>query len=251
MIYKHGKHVIELFDSIQDLPILRFQRFNKYQMIASEIGNTFEDYDARMQKIIQFLKKDMKNEAIQELENKRQCVFNAFNEFTPLGKSFATLVKRIDNVDYENFTPDSLDRCLQHLEKIGLDNKSAIDKLQELKKKIETELVVYYPQYFPKNGNTQQTALRIKRINSQLDSIIDSEVSQEKVIFEIEKEILENDKPNIWNVWKKGNMERVLEVDFQKFAISVTEQTSTELEKMSTFRFYATVEYLTEKNKKK
>jgi len=91
MIYKHEKHEIELFDSIHDLPILRFQRFNKYQMIASEIGNTFTDYDARMQKTIQFLKKDMKAEAIQELENQRQCVFNAFNEFTPLGKSFASI----------------------------------------------------------------------------------------------------------------------------------------------------------------
>lgn len=250
MIYKHGKHEIELFDSIHDLPILRFQRFNKYQMIASEIGNTFADFDQREQKAMQFIRKGMKEEALQEMENRRQAVFNAFNEFTPIGKSFAILVKRINSKNYETFTPDNLDVCLEHLERIGLGNKSAIDKLQEVKKKIETELVVYFPVYFPKNENTEMTALRVKRINSQLDSIINPEVSQEENTFSIEREILEHDKPNIWNVHKKGNMERVLEVDFQKFGISVTQQTGTKLEEMSTFKFYASVEFLTEKNSK-
>ena len=134
MIYKHGKHEIEIFDSIHNLPILRFQRFNKYQMIASEVGNTFADYDQRTLKALQFLQKGMKDEAIQELENRRQTVFNAFNEFTPVGKSFAILVKRIDNVVYDTFSPDDLDRCLLHLEKIGLGTKEAIETLQEVQK---------------------------------------------------------------------------------------------------------------------
>lgn len=248
MICKHGKHEIEMFDSIHSLPILRFQRFNKYQMIASEIGNTFADYDQRSQKALQFIQKGMKNEAIQELENRRQTVFNAFNEFTPVGKSFAILVKRIDGVIYDTFTPDDLDRCLEHLEKIGLDNKTAINKLQEVKKKIETELGVYYPDFFPKNGNKEQTALRMRRVNVMLDSIIEKKID-EKSLFEVEKEILESDKPNVWNVHKKGNMERVLEVEFQKFAISVIEKTKQDLSSLTTFTFYATVEHLKEKHK--
>lgn len=135
MIYKHGKHEIELFDSIHNLPILRFQRFNKYQMIASEIGSTFQDYDQRTVKALQFIQKGMKEEAIQELENRRQTVFNAFNEFSPIGKSFAVLVKRIDKTEYDDFSPDNLDRCLEHLERIGLGTINAIESLREVKKK--------------------------------------------------------------------------------------------------------------------
>lgn len=150
MICKHGKHEIEMFDSIHSLPILRFQRFNKYQMIASEIGNTFSDYDQRSQKALQFIQKGMNNEAIQELENRRQTVFNAFNEFTPVGKSFAILIKRIDNVVYDTFTPDDLDRCLEHLEKIGLDNKTAIEKLQEVKKKSKRNWLFIIQTFFQK-----------------------------------------------------------------------------------------------------
>ena len=87
MVYKFKNHEIEIYDSIQNLPVLRFQKFNKYQMIASEIGNDFADYDKRTEKALAFLHKNMVQEAIQELNNRRQTVFNAYNEFTPIGKS--------------------------------------------------------------------------------------------------------------------------------------------------------------------
>lgn len=148
MIYKHGKHEIELFDSIHNLPILRFQRFNKYQMTASEIGNTFEDYDQRTSKALQFIRKGMNEEAIQELENRRQTVFYAYNEFSPMGKSFAVLVKRIDKTYYEDFSPDNLDRCIEHLEKIGLGNATSIEKLKEVKKKSKRNWSFIIPNFF-------------------------------------------------------------------------------------------------------
>lgn len=249
MIYKHGKHEIELLDSIHNLPILRFQRFNKYQMIASEVGNTFADYDQRTQKALQYLQKGMVKEAIQELENRRQTVFNAYNDFTPYGKSFAVLVKRIDGEIYNDFSPDNIDRCLEHLERIGLGNKDAISKLVEVKKKLETELVVYFSEFFPKNGNKEQTALRVRRANLMVDAVINQK-EDKKGIFDIEKEILENDPPHVWNVWKSGNMERVLEVEFHKFAIAVTERSRQDLNNISTFTFYSTVEHLKEQNPK-
>ena len=165
MVYKHGKHEIELFDSIHNLPILQFQRFNKYQMQSVEIGSTFADYDDRTSKILQFLQKKMVKEAIEEMENRRQTVFNAFNDFSPSGKTLAILVKRIDKKEYNTFAPDDLDRCLKHLERIGLGTTDAMDHMKEVKKKMETELVVYFPNFFPKNGNLDQTSMRYKRMN--------------------------------------------------------------------------------------
>jgi len=150
MIYKHENHEIELFDSIHDLPIMRFQKYNKYLMQASEVGNTLEDYDEKTLKAVQFLKKNMLAEAIQEFENRRQCVFNALNEFSPQGKAFAVLVKRIDKIEYKDFTPDSLDRCLVHLDKIGLGNATSIEKLKEVKKKSKQNFMSIFQKLFRK-----------------------------------------------------------------------------------------------------
>jgi len=110
--------------------------------------------------------------------------------------------------------------------------------------------LVYYPKFFPKNQNQDQIALRAKRIDYLCDLIIDKKESLKDNIYDVEKEILESDKPNIWNVNIEDNMERVLEVDFNKFAVQVTELSNQTIENLSTFRFYATVEYLKEKNKK-
>lgn len=71
----------------------------------------------------------------------------------------------------------------------------------------------------------------------------------DKQLYETEKELLEMDKPNVWNVWQGKNMERALEVDFQKFGIAVTELSAQSLAEISTFTFYATVEHLKEKHK--
>ena len=112
-------------------------------------------------------------------------------------------------------------------------------------------MVVYYPNFFPKNGNKEQTALRVKRIDILCDNIIDQDVPDNGGLYKTEREILQHDKPNIWNVWKDENMERVLEVDFQKFAISVTEISNQRIDDITTFTFYATVEHLKEKFKPK
>lgn len=112
-------------------------------------------------------------------------------------------------------------------------------------------MVIYFPAFFPKGGNRQQVALRVRRVQAMLESIIDKESKQDDAIFSIEKEILESDKPNIWNAWTPGNMERVLEVEFRKFGIAVMEHSSESIEKITTFTFYSTVEHLKEKFAKK
>lgn len=249
MIYKFGKHTIELFDSIETLPILRFQRFNKYQMQSIEIGNTFEDYDQRTMKTLQFLQKGMTQEAIMELENRRETVFKAYNDFTPHGKSFAVMVKRIDDKHYSTFTDENINKCLDHLERIGFTQKESINQLKEVKKKIEIQLSVYFPALFPKNGNLEVVALRIKKVNASLDDIIEQSESTKKNVFNIEKELLEQAKPNVWNMWKTDNMERVLEVDFYKYFIATTGNVTNPKE-MMTFAFYANVVRLMDKKPK-
>lgn len=85
------------------------------------------------------------------------------------------------------------------------------------------------------------------------DSIIenDNEEKHNKIIYGLEKEILQTVKPNIWNVHVEGNMEQKIEVDFRLFAISVVDYLGSNLETISVFDFYTSVKYLKNKFKKK
>lgn len=96
----------------------------------------------------------------------------------------------------------------------------------------------------------EKTSLRIKRVNAMMSEIITGN-KKDNEIYNIEKQILEQSKPNSWNVYIDGNMEKRLEVDFQKFGVAVVELTGLDLDKISTFSFYASVEYLKEKHKSK
>ena len=134
MIVICGKHEIELYDSVQNMNIFRFQKFNKYQMYACEIGSTFEDYDQRTAEVYKFLQKGMVAEAMQSLNNRRQLVFNAFSEFKPTGKALAILVKRIDKRKYTDISSDGLDQVLKRLDEIGFTYEQTIDGLNDVKK---------------------------------------------------------------------------------------------------------------------
>lgn len=250
MELKINGHTIVLHDNTQNLPILKFQKLNKYMMISNEVGNTFEDYDARMAKALSFLQKDMVSEAIQELSNQRQMVFNAFNEYTPKGKAFAVLVKSIDGIEYKGTSPSDFDKVLEHLNDIGFGQADSVEKLLELKKKLDLELQVYFPSIF-KNQNLNVSGLRINRMNIILDAIINQQKDIDKdSVYKVEKEILQNDKPNSWNIHQEENMEKVMEVDFHKFAVEVAKEKGLSIEDVSTFTFYASYESLMEKNLK-
>lgn len=135
MIYEVGKHRVELFDSIEGMSILRFQKFNKYMMQQNEVGSTFEDYDQSTIKAIEFIRHGMNEEAIQELNNRRQTVYNAYNNNCIYSMALSCLVKRIDNKYYSDIDDNKLEEVARHLDSIGLSYKDGKLILEEVKKK--------------------------------------------------------------------------------------------------------------------
>lgn len=57
--------------------------------------------------------------------------------------------------------------------------------------------------------------------------------------------------PNVWNINEPGNMEIEMEVEFEKLLIAVSEFTNEDIDELSTYRFYALISYLEDKNKSK
>lgn len=79
--------------------------------------------------------------------------------------------------------------------------------------------------------------------------ILNPNEQSKELLYNLGKQMLEMRKPNVWNVFQPENMEIMMEVDFEKFLIAVSEHTNEKIDDISTFRFYALIDFLKEKYK--
>jgi len=130
-----NEHKIEFFDTPEKLPIKRFQKFNKFFMIGLEVGSDFTDYQRRTSSAIEYLKKDEKDLAIKELNNREQMIWNLFSEYSPSGMALAVLVKSINGVEYKDYDEENLEKILDKLEECGYSQENLKETIDEVKKK--------------------------------------------------------------------------------------------------------------------
>lgn len=131
---KLGKHNIEFFESIDSLPFCRFNAFNKYVMLDSELGSDVMAFDKKVGKIFQFLGKEMVAEAKGEMYNLRNVYHNIITENNVRGLAFACLIRKIDGVPVVDFTSENLNQILKKLSDWGLEIGYVKNKTDDVKK---------------------------------------------------------------------------------------------------------------------
>jgi hypothetical protein len=135
MNVKVGKFELELFDSIDKLPFERFNSFNKYVMLDSELGATVQDFDKVTVRVYEFISKEMYEEAKNELLNLRIVVNNILTGNSSKGLAFASLISKVNGKPLDDYSEDKLKSLLSDLSKEGLDVKQVIEAAAEVKKK--------------------------------------------------------------------------------------------------------------------
>lgn len=135
MNLKVGNINLEFFDGIDVMPMQRFNAFNKFVMLDAELGSTVFDFDKINTRIMEFVSKDMKEEALKELLNLRLVYNNILNENDTKGLAFASLIKKINGEEVEDFSEKNLKEILLKLSKQGLDNVKIHETNTAVKKK--------------------------------------------------------------------------------------------------------------------
>ena len=105
---KIGKHVVEFFDAIEELPIVRFHKYEKLLLVDAGIGADIAAFDQRTERMRQFLAAGKPDKAEQELENMRQCVYMIQTGLNPRHLAFAALVSKIDGKACNDLSDDAL-----------------------------------------------------------------------------------------------------------------------------------------------
>lgn len=131
-----GKHVIKLYDSVDELPIGAYQRYNKFLLIDAGIGSSVDDFDAHIVKLAKLIGNNEREKAIQELQNMRQNLFMINSKVSPKYLAFAALVYSIDGKKIEAVSDDDYSELLAKIQEMP---HSLLTKtLDWLKKKLQT-----------------------------------------------------------------------------------------------------------------
>lgn len=113
-----NKKVVRVYDSINEMPIVNFQKYNKYLLIDSGIGSDADDIDTHIIKIAKYIKSNNNKKALQELQNMRQNIYMVNSEISPKYLAFAALIHSVDGKKADDLSDDGLKKLLSDLKEV-------------------------------------------------------------------------------------------------------------------------------------
>lgn len=128
-----ANRTIKLYDSIDEMPIENFQKYNKYIIIDAGLGSDIDSVDEHIVQLAKLINSDDKKKAMQELQNMRQNMHMIVSGISPRYMAFAALIYSIDGKKVESQSDTSLQELLSDLKKA--EHNSIIETLFQLKKK--------------------------------------------------------------------------------------------------------------------
>ncbi|NQU52437.1 MAG: hypothetical protein HQ522_07845 [Bacteroidetes bacterium] len=233
-----GGHVVQIYDSIDELPIKRFHKYNKFLLVDSGIGSDINDLNQKISIIIRHVNNKSEH-AITELENMRQSLYLVSSEINPSYLAFSCLVYSIDGQILKDISDDGLRRVLERLNntKVGWLNGF----LESIKKKITEELNLYFPGRFDSIAEKEYYDKLRERVLLMLDSIINETENEEK-IRQIDNFLLTLAKPHLFS--GKESAEIKFEKEFDEMCLFLTHKLNVNPDEMNVLQFYNSFEYL-------
>lgn len=228
-----NKKIVKVYDSIDEMPIVNFQKYNKYLLIDSGIGSNVDDIDAHISRIAKFIKINDRKKALQELQNMRQNMYMVNSEISPKYMAFAALIHSIDDKPITNLSDDNLKSILNDLRTIK--HSWLADLLLRLKKKITAELEIYFPEDF-NNPREKEAYDRLKnRTLFVLDSIINGVDNSER-IDAIDALIIGAYTPKSFVGSESAEVK--YDKQFETTCLLISQKTNMDAKKMTVLQFY-------------
>ena len=232
-----NKKIVRVYDSIDEMPIVNFQKYNKYLLIDSGIGSDADDIDAHIVKIAKFIKANNNKKALQELQNMRQNMYMVNNEISPKYLAFAALIHSVDGKEINDLSDDGLKKLLQDLKEVK--HSKVVDFLLWLKKKVTNELEIYFPGDFV-NPKEKEAYDKLKtRTLLVLDSVINDTDNSEQ-IDAIDMIMLNMHTPKTYI--GSESVEVKYDKQFESTCLLIAQKTNMDARKMTVLQFYNAID---------
>lgn len=145
-LVKHRGHKLELYDSVQELPVWRFQQFNMNIMLEAGIGSDIDGFIKRVQSVRVLMGRD-KEGASRELSNMVQSVVNIIEGVSPEMAAFCMLIHKLDGrvIEDSDLSDEGIKELVKELSKRRFSIFQIRGFLKSIKKKVDTEFEVFFP----------------------------------------------------------------------------------------------------------
>ena len=247
---KYNSHTIELYDSIQDLPITRFQKYNLNLMIDAGIGSDVNDFNQRINTISALMTRDVES-AHKELVNIQQNLQFIMSQTSPVMNSFVVLIKKIDGreITDDDLTDEGIKSIIEELGRKKFKYMQMSDFLTVIKKKFDFELETFFPKRSD-NVVTKEFYSKLRhRTSLVLKSVIESNEEIENKINEISEFFLSKIKPKQYHGHSGLEVQAIK--NFEQTCILLLQHNVTDTpKKMTTLSFFQALETLHEQLKK-
>ena len=244
---KIGKHTVEFYDTIEELPIVRFHKYQKLLLVDAGVGSDIAAFDQRLLKASEFITANKPQQAQQELENLRQCVFMIQSELAPKHRAFAALVTKLDGVDCDDVGDTALAKITEMLNDIPENEMTA--QLEAVKKKIDGELMLYFPALFNDSEVKEYYDLLRKRTLEVLNGIIAGMIdpAASEIVSKLTTALITYSNPKTYT--GSDGLEIQFDRQFENLCLVLSEQLHVEPKKYTVLEFYNAFEFVKEKAK--
>ena len=245
---KIGKYTVEIYDAIDELPMLRFHKYNKMLLVDAGIGSDLQDFDTHIEKAIRYARSKTPELAAIELDNMRQNVYFIQTGISPKHLAFAVLVKSINGKPRNDLSDDGLQQTMSLFKDVA--NSEITAHLEAVKKKIDDELRLYFPRLFDDATLKEYYDKLKQRTIVVLRTIIDGRATEAdaKEIDDITAELITYFNPQTFT--GSESVEIRHDRQFENMCLMLSQNLHVDPKKFTVLEYYNAFEYIKEQAKK-
>lgn len=242
-----GNHTVEYYDAIDELPIVRYHKYQKMLLIDAGVGSDITAFDHRIEKARRHLMAGEPEKAQTELDNLRQCVYMIQSGLNVRHLAFAALVKRIDGKLYDDLTDESLHEVCKLLS--DSPNGALAAEIEAVKKKIDAELMLYFPAMFNDSAVKEYFDILRRRTMALLDGIAAGVEDPEgaESVEKLTTALITYSHPKVFS--GPGSEEIVFDRNFEDLCLVLSEQLHVEPKKYTVLEFYNAFDFVKKRAK--
>lgn len=244
---KIGRHTVEMYDAIDELPIVRFQKYQKMLLVDAGVGGDIAAFDQRTERARRFLLAGKPDKAQKEFDNLRQCVFLVQSGINPRHRAFAVLVSKIDGEPCDDLSDGAIDKIV---ERLGDAPVGEVDgQLRAVKKKIDAELQLYFPKLFGQSEVKEYFDLLRRRTLEILERIERGEADPAggKEVDALTTALITFSNPDSFE--GSEGLEVRQDRQFENLCLALSEQLHVRPKEYTVLEFYNAFDFLRERSK--